>query len=278
MLLPHHPQLRRFPTEPNAGSQEESYELDSSGPASGSPPGASPPGKPPSLLEGREDPCPSCGKLLDQTAVLCIHCGYDLRTNTKLRTETGVVEVLSAEDQAAADELAEQPFVMSKAAGPRWFVIGGLIASVIAVVAAGINTAPQSITEPILQRSPMVIPLRVLLAGLDVAMLTAAGIASAYLVGIYFKRKFGSSAGVAARVFLATACFLAVWNQHIPIPYLGHPLKIVASIGVYLLVAFLCFRKDLGLVRYLALAHLAVAVLLSLQSYLWSSVYPFVMR
>lgn len=279
----------RSPGEPASGKpgradgDDESYELDEQGPApkSAGSPAATPPESPvqrPSLLEDRSEPCPSCGKILDPEAVLCIHCGYDLRTHTKLKTQTGVVEVLSPEDQAKEQEREQEALVFSSAARPKPFVIAGLIASLIAVVFAGINTAPESITEPVMQRSPMIIPLRVLLAVVDVAVLSAAGLAAAYLSSLFLRRPLGSIAGVAARLFLATAGFLAIWNQHIPLPYVGQVLKIFIAIAAYGLILFWTFRKDLGLVRFVALTHLSLAVLLGLQSYLWSSVFPFVMR
>jgi hypothetical protein len=44
--------------------------------------------------------CPSCGARLSEGAVLCVSCGYDLRTGQKLQTVTGGAP---EEDEAGDD-------------------------------------------------------------------------------------------------------------------------------------------------------------------------------
>ncbi len=80
------------------------------------------------LSRPRLEPCPSCGKPLEQTAVLCINCGHNRQTG---RTEKSQVEkVKAAKGERTSQQpggggalLAAMPFVVS---GGYLLVLGGL--------------------------------------------------------------------------------------------------------------------------------------------------------
>ncbi len=84
------------------------------------------------LQEPKESTCPSCRKPLSPSAVLCVDCGYDLRSGRKLQTEIDSEESAPASfsprswEKSSADVHAS-----SQANGPFW---RGCVLSAIAVL------------------------------------------------------------------------------------------------------------------------------------------------
>jgi hypothetical protein len=221
-----------------------------------------PPGPPPrkSLLEDDEDqPCPSCGQPLPPGTVVCMRCGYDMLGGSKVRTKLGEEELPPAIEPIVRDRGMTQ-----KAA--TWF---GIALLVMAVIAAGWNTKPDTSFGIRLERCLLVV----------IESLTSVGTG---LVAIWFaawlqKRPFGRVDLAAARLFACVAAFLLLFNMAVPVPadlgfvvVLAAIARIAAAVGLYWLAVFLLIARDKKTAGMLVLAHGAVTLVIFLKTLLWS--------
>lgn len=82
---------------------------------------------PPPSSTMAQDVCPNCGAVLpDGHSLLCLRCGFDLKTNQVVTTRTGVVEVSAAE----AGPMVE-PALGAKGRGEQWLPLGLAAVSVV---------------------------------------------------------------------------------------------------------------------------------------------------
>lgn len=211
----------------------------------------------PSLTEAPADePCPKCGTRMQEDAVVCIACGYDLRTARSLRVDEGV--------EHAVDDAADlPPLVRRGRLSPQ--VLAGIGATLLiaAAVAAGVNSVG----------SGWHVAARVVLVLYNAALHTGTGLVAVALAAWATQHRFGRVDIGAARMFVAFAAFLLLVNLRLPVhPALGLVVVWAAALAAYWSLVLVLFRLPRTTVTTIAVAHFILWLLVELGMYLsvWS--------
>lgn len=232
---------------------EESYELDN--PAPGKAP------KPPSLLDADgEVPCPGCGKPMATGVLVCMHCGYDMNAGKKQATNVGAPVEKPPEP--------EKPKALSGEKGLQrnsLLIIGSMLL-ITAIFMGGWSLKPE--TDLWLRF------VRCFVVLLQVLTHVGTGLVALWCASQLLAKPFGRIDLAALRFFVAVAAFLLILNTPIPVPLVGPMLKFVLAIAVYWGVVLILFTKEVFDTNAIAALHAAVAMVLYIQSYLWSMVSP----
>lgn len=184
---------------------------------------------PPSLLELAEDKCPRCGTVLHSSAVFCIKCGYDMRTNEVRKPKVGVEHVVEKPKE-------DEPVFSAPGRGSvQTLAIAGGVLAVAAMVFAGLNAAP-----------PRFMPVlaSVLLCLYETMLHTGTGVVAVLIAARVVELKPGRLDLAAARIFVAFAAFQLIHSitfseYRLLVTLLMYPVALAAYWG---LVMFL-FRK-----------------------------------
>jgi hypothetical protein len=168
------------------------------------------------------------------------------------------------------------------AIGPRVLLAVGSLLLLGAVALGVYNMGPAPVpegTSPTLAELPswwhrIGRGVVVLLTG---AIHAGTGLVAAYATSRVLGLKLGPIDLTLARVFVAVAGFLAVFNLSIPIPFVGGVLKVALAAGVYWGALVLLLRR-IDRVHLLLSVHAGVATLLYAHMWMWAKVLPFVQR
>lgn len=262
----------------------DSYEL-VDGPSDRTAPGQSPR---PSLVAGATDDlsadfCPRCGKAMSPAAIICVSCGFDMRTG-KDATSDKISGLQSSRPDDQHD--ARPPLFVPQGDGPQTInpkvlmLTAGLFALVAAVLAATFLPAlPNAASYSWWAR-----PARVLLVIMALLVHTAAGVLAVYLAALWLDFRVGAMEQATGRIAVAVAVFLAV--IHIPLGFAtaasganasagswwAGPLAFVLACAAYLGSMLIMLRRRPELVLRIGLAHLAVSAILQMGLYIYSAV------
>lgn len=207
----------------------------------------------PSMLEARDETCPRCGARLDQDAVVCVACGYNLLANVVHEPEVGEIE-----SDPDTDNAKRGIFVPARPNATRPLLIGGGVLMVAGMVFGGITAGQVGGSGYVLARVLLVIYLGLL----HTATGSAAVIAASWLTG----HRLGSLEQATARMFVAVTAFLLL----LQIPDLGlhswlaSGLRWLLATAVYLVLLWMLFRRNRHETGVVAGAHAVLWLLTSL--------------
>ncbi len=185
-----------------------------------------------SILHLASDACPNCAQPMEDAAVVCMSCGYDLKANRVIAPTTGMVEVEPTRPGDARPEFV-RPGGTPKVVG----ALGGIVLAT-AGVSAGFAAPTGS--------GWVVTGAMVVLAVYSGILHTATGVAAVWCASKYVGERFTRIDLVAARMLLAFATFVLVLNLpvHLPYEWLDKGVKLLAAVGVYFLMLMALFRRD----------------------------------
>lgn len=218
-------------------------------------PEAKPAGIPAAPLELADDTCPKCGATLAHDAVLCVKCGYDLKSNVVREPGVGVVEAAPEGDKPKAVDRGGE-FVAPGRGSPQVLATAAIFLSLGALIFSGVNAGGVGVWVTVGTVALMLY---------NIALHTCTGVAAVAVAAKLSEQAFGRFELAAARMFLAVAMFHLVVSLRLPIhPGVAMALKWAAAMGVYYLAVMLLFRKDRAGTTLIALAHFVLWVLLQL--------------
>ena len=232
-----HPDFNPTPTPPNPG---ETIPLEPVAPTPTSKPTSRP-----SVLKSAEDVCPNCGTKLAPDAIVCMSCGFDMKSNQVLRPEMGV--------DVIEPPTVKPPFV-KPGLKPAMLVIAGTVALIAAMIAAGVNAAPHGSMG-----ASAVFALLVLYKAI---LHTGTGLAGLWAAAKFVDHRLNHVDLAAARMFVAVAAFLLLWSLRLPISieFLEHTLRVLLAIACYWLVLFALFRRSRMETTLIVLFHVGAAM------------------
>ena len=206
---------------------------------------------------GGPDACPSCARPWpSEDAVVCMHCGYNLRTNEKLA---------AAKPDAPAVEVAAPPppAVLCHKGWLSWRVLTG-IAIALLIFASILNGMTIVVGKADVDDAYRWADLLRML--LFVVLATGLGVFSILLTARMTDHETGDLAIGAARVGLALATAAVVWA--LPWYFFGAAVLYVIGAGlVYGAMMWLLFRRTPDVPRkVLPAMHLMMLIVLSLIS------------
>lgn len=176
-------------------------------------------------------------------AVVCTKCGLDLKAGEMRRPEVGVDEI---EETPAVPE-----FVTLGRGEPKLLLIVGGVLTVVAMVAAGINTPGD---KTFLKASVGV------LTGFMTILHTGTGVAAVALAAVLAQEKLSHLGLAAARMFVAFALFQAVRLEHLPEVNMkvGGVLLLLFASAMYFVTVLVLFKKHYVQGGTIAVLHLCM--------------------
>ncbi len=209
-----------------------------------------------SIQHAIADKCPNCGAKMEQEAVVCMSCGYNMKANELLKPQTGVDII---------EPPPVKPDFVKPGGKPLTVAIIGAVVVVAAMVAAGVNSAP----HPAMGAS-FVFALLVLYR---VVLHTGTGLAGLWCAAKFVDHRLNRLDLASARVFLALGVFALVWALRLPIdiPFLEHAIRFPLAVAAYWVTLFATFRRSRLETTLIALFHLGclMFVELGLQLAIW---------
>lgn len=201
------------------------------------------------------DVCPNCGSPMRGTDTLvCLRCGYDLKTMQVVKTKTGVVE---------KDDDAAPPVALVRPGGPGWLpgamLAVGLLVLVVATLAGWRGLFPEVAAE-----ADITFPTRLLgLARLPVrlAVWTLCVVAGLGAISWRAERPFGDLPLALGRAAGIAAVAMIVTLLRVPWRFGEIALECAGATGVALLLVSVLFRlkpRDAGQAVLFALGTFVV--------------------
>jgi len=240
----------------NAGGSSPEIPIDphpSDVPAKARPAAAIPPA--PLPLDLADDDCPRCHKPLAHDAVICIHCGYDLKANVIRAAEIGqVVAPLPAIS-------GEKEFVTPGRGSAQVVATCGVFITLAALIISGINAR---------EWGAWVVLGTVAMTLYNILLHSCTGVVAVIVASKLSEEKFTRLELAAARMFLAIAIFYAVSSFRLPIPIAFVAMILVwgSAIATYFLVVWFLFKKDRFGAALIALAHFLMWMTLEMGAHL----------
>lgn len=197
-----------------------------------------------SLLDARTDSCPRCAATLDEDAVMCVKCGFDLKAGVIHSPETGEVE-------PPTSEMARAEFVVPARLSAKTIASIGLGVGVGAMVAAGVNAPIGGFA---------MVAVAAVLTLYQTVLHTGTGTIAVMIAARLHDERCSRLDLAGARMLLAFSLFQLIRNLRIsglPI-WVGGTLIFAAASGCYLLALMILFKKDHQKAGMIALAHLAM--------------------
>jgi hypothetical protein len=211
----------------------------------------------PSLLNAPgAEPCPRCGKPVAPEAVLCVSCGYDVRTHATTPIQTGV---------ALEDDPKPMPeFVKPGLGSAQTIAIAGavvLLAAVITTLIAGPAGRPPGAPAATVPQTVAAV-LLILVNGF---MHSATGLLALGATAWLTDHRFGRVDLGAARMFLIFSVFQLMLTIPLPwTPAVALGTKWLAASAAYWLLAMALFRKGPEPAGMLGGVHLLLFLLVNL--------------
>ncbi len=239
--MPDHPQSNPTPNPPNPG---ETIPLEPVAPAP-TPQRSTRP----SVLNSAADACPNCAAALAPDAIVCMSCGFDMKSNQVLRPEMGVDII---------EPVPVKPPFIKPGIKPGVLLIAGVVALVAAMIAAGINAAPRAALG-----SSAVFTLLVLYKAI---LHTGTGLAGLWAAAKFVDHRLNHVDLAAARMFVAVAAFMLVWSLHIPIQtaFVERTLRFLGAVACYWVILFALFRRSRQETTLIVLFHLGAVMFVEL--------------
>lgn len=203
----------------------------------------------PGVLKSAADICPNCGAKLDPGAVVCMSCGLDMKSNQVLRSEMGVDFV---------EPPAIKPPFVKPGIKPAMLVVGGTVALVAAMIAAGVNASPRGAMG-----ASAVFALLVLYKAI---LHTGTGLAGLWAAAKFVDHRLNHVDLAAARMFAAVAAFMLIWSLRIPLDmaFLERTIRFIAAVACYWLVLFALFRRSRQETTMIVLFHFGAVMFVEL--------------
>jgi hypothetical protein len=200
------------------------------------------PEKVPSLLELAEDECPKCGTVLSPSAVFCIKCGYDMRTNEVRTPRLGVEHV---EEKPAVPE--HEKVFSAEGRGNLNVLLGvGAALTVGAMVVAGLKSPPGFFT----------VAASVVLSLYETVLHTGTGLVAVLIAARLADLRPGRLDLAVARIFVAFASFQLLHQVTFgEYQILVTILMYAAALAAYWGLVMLLFRKPRMVAVTVMVAH-----------------------
>jgi hypothetical protein len=191
---------------------------------------------------------------MDEDAVVCMACGYDLKANEMLRSRTGV-------------DIIEPPPVLPEfvgSAGMGWGGRPGLLAAIgagvtlAAMIAAGANASRTG--------SPGVAFALVLLVVYQTVVHTGTGLVGLWLAARFVEHRLSRIDLCVARIALAWSVFQLVKALRVPIEnsFAEAAIRFPIAIGCYWLMLFVLFRRSRQETSLILLFHFGAIMFVEL--------------
>jgi hypothetical protein len=196
--------------------------------------------RPPSPASG-DAVCPNCGKPREDVhALVCLHCGYDMKTLRVVRTQTGEVEVSDEEDEEAADKGPP----LADGMGPQWLPLAVLIPCAAIMLfayfagARGLFPALDPAAESVAFGERLVGLGRFLVR---IGLLTGCGFAAIWILAWMLGRRLGDPRQAAMRVLTMIVSMRLIALIDLASRQTEWMLETVLQAGAFLGLAFLLF-------------------------------------
>ncbi len=247
----------------------------------------------PPILEIEEDACPRCRNILRPGELVCVKCGFDLRTNTAHQPTVAVEhvdELPLADDRTSLDPISSHSQASPSHAGgsvaaraKHW--LGGLAG---ATSHASTTNNPKHLQDEfsssgrgsvrtILLFAAALVVSAMVMAGIDsyahtarflptlgrvvltlyiTLLATGLGLAAVAVVARICDRRLGRPDLATARILLAFSAFQALRGISFPgPPLLVHLLMWIAGIAAYWGLVMLLFKKSRHIAGYVLVTH-----------------------
>lgn len=203
-------------------------------------------------LDLADEDCPRCHAPLAHEAVMCVKCGYDLKSNVVHEPEVGETV---AEPAAPGALGASKEFVTRGRGSAQVIATSGVFITLAALIIAGIGAR---------EWGTWVVLGTVALTLYSIALHTCTGVLAVIVAARLCEEKFGNLELAAARMYVAVGLFYATSRLSLPIPwpFVSSLIIWVAALGLYYALLWFLFKKDRYGTALIALSHFVLWLLL----------------
>ncbi len=204
-----------------------------------------------------DDTCPKCGALLPHEAVVCVSCGYDLKSNVVHRSELPPPPLDTGDDADDADggEGNDEFVQPGRGSAKVVAIIGGVLTLAAIIITAVVANQRGGSIGFVVTKSAVVL--------YETLLNTCTGVVAVYATARFCEKKFGPVELAAGRMLTAFALFEVVLHIPIAVPYVGALLELIAAMAAYFLAVWILFARSRYETGLIAAIHFVLWLLVA---------------